>query len=254
MNQEVYSDCHKVVIDGVQLSGGFLVRHNNGGEGSCRVELKNILMRDVTQTNQMFFFYPYYPKSQTSSSYVRDVLIENMRVEGVTTKTLFRLCAESFVATGMYIDSATTQGLFAQFGVTGTTGTDKWVFNDCMFKNTSATIFALDLTVASSGGHMTNIGGDKKLEVDITNCVFAGDHLTGEHPAWITIKRDTQNVTLRVKDNLFISNGSNSAIIIDEGSTLGAYAAITEISGNSVTGTTTPYKFTSATDATAFIK
>ena len=253
-NQEVFPDCNKVVIDGVQFSGGFLFRYNSGDAGQSRLELKNILIRDVTTTNQMFFFYPYYPKNMTSSSYHREVIIENMRIERLTSKNLFRLCADTIEVTGLYIDKDTTQNLFQQFGTAGTDGTDKWLFKDCMFKNTSTSIFALDLTTASSGGHLTNLGANKKIEVEINNCVFAGDHLTGEHPAWIAIKRDNQAVTLRIKDNIFISNDSNSPIVSDEGSTPGAYAAITEISGNIVTGTTGAYKFTAATDAATFVK
>lgn len=258
-NAEVFPDCHKVVIDGVQLSGGFLFRYNSGAEGNSRLELKNILIKDVTTTNQMFFFYPYYPKNMTSSSYVRDVLIENVRIEGLISKSLFRICAENLEVKGMYVDAASTQAMIGEhtdiLGVTGTEGTDKWTFKDCMFKNTSTTIFRFDLTAsAGTQAHLTNLGANKKLEVEINNCVFAGDHLTGEHPAWIAIKRDNQAVTLRVKDNVFISNGSNSPIITDEGSATGAYAAITEISGNIVTGTTGAYKFTAATDAAAFVK
>ena len=258
-NQEVFPDCNKVVIDGVQFSGGFLFRYNSGMEGNSRLELKNILVKDVTTTNQMFFFYPYYPKDMTSSSYVRDVLIENIRIEGLISKSLFRMCAENLEVKGMYVDAASTQAMIGEhtgiLGVVGTEGTDKWTFKDCMFKNTSTTIFRFDLT--SSAGtqpHLTNLGANKKLEVEINNCVFAGDHLTGEHPAWITIIRDNQAVTLRVKDNVFISNGSNSPIISDEGSATGAYAAITEISGNIVTGTNGAYKFSAATDAATFVK
>ena len=254
MNSEVFPDCNKVVIDGVQISGNFLVRQNCGNAGYCRVEFKNILMRDITNTNQMFFFYPYYPKNMTSSEYRRDVLIENMRVEGVTTKTLFRLCAESIVVTGLYVDKNTTVGLFQQFGVTGTEGTDKWVFKDCMFRNTATTIFNLDLTSASSGGHMTNIAASKKLDVEISGCVFLGDHLTAAHPAWFIIKRENTSAIIRIKDNVFMSNNTNSPIVTDEGSVLGAYAAATEISGNLVTGTAAAYTFTATSDAASIIK
>ena len=256
-NATVYSDCHKIVIDGFQFSQNFLLRQNSGNEGEVEIEMRNILINNSTITNNILFFFPYYPNDATNpDAYKRHLKMENIRVEGVTAQYLFRMCFETLEITGLYMDSKCTKGIVEKFATAAGDGTDKYVFKDCMFRNTNTTIFSINLRndLAAPHWRLDHFGMDKKkIEIEISDCVFYGGELTSGHTPWIVINRDSNAAIVRVKNNIFVDNNTGSYIISDSGSVEGAYYESTEISGNTVIGCADPYDFVAANDAILFV-
>ena len=256
-NATVYSDCHKIVIDGFMFSQNFLLRQNSGMEGEVEIEMKNILIAGSTITNNMLFFFPYYPNDASNpDAYKRHLKMENIRVEGLTANYLFRMCFETLEISGLYMDANCTKGIVEKFATAAGVGTDKYVFKDCMFRNTNTTIFSINLRsdLTAPNWRLAHFGVDKKqIDIEISGCVFYGADLTGEHTPWIVINRDSVAALVHIKDNVFVSNNTGSTIVSDAGSVEGEYFFATEIIGNEVIGSAIPYSFTAAKDAYLFL-
>ena len=256
-NATVYSDCHNIVMDGFKFSQNFLLRQNTGNEGEVAIEMKNILISGSTITNNILFFFPYYPNDASNPDlYKRHLKMENVRVEGLTAQYLFRMGFETLEISGLYMDSKCTKGLVEKFATAAGVGTDKYVIKDCMFRNTNTTIFSINLRkdLAAPNYRLSNLEiGKKQIDFEISGCVFYGADLPSEHAPWIKINRDSAAAIVRIKDNVFVSNNTGSVIVTDEGSVEGEYYFATEISGNEVTGCADPYKFVAATDAVLFV-
>lgn len=256
-NATVYPDCKKIVIDGFSFSDGFLIRQNSGNEGEIEIEMRNILVSGITNTNNIFFFSPYYPKDDTNPVlYKRHGKFENIRVEGALKQYLFRMGFDSLEIKGLYMGADCGKGLVEKFSTAGDTGIDRLVITDCMFRNTNTTIFSINLRkdLAAPNYHLTKLDpAMKQVEIEITGCVFVDDRTSAAHAPWIDINRDSTAAIIRIKDNVFSANNSGSVLITDERSVSGEYASATEISGNVVTGCSDPYKFTAATDAYSFV-
>ena len=256
-NATVYSDCHKIVMDGFKFSQSFLLRQNTGNEGEVEIEMNNILISGSTITNNILFFFPYYPNDATNPDlYKRHLKMENVRVEGVTAQYLFRMGFETLEISGLYMDSKCTKGVVEKFATAAGVGTDKYVIKDSMFRNTNTTIFSINLRndLAAPNWRLDHFGVDKKqIDIEISGCVFYGADLPSEHAPWIKINRDSAAAIVRIKDNVFVSNNTGSVIVTDEGSVEGEYFFATEISGNEVIGCADPYKFVAAKDAVLFV-
>ena len=256
-NANVYSDCHKIVMDGFKFSQGFLLRQNTGNEGEIEIEMRNILISGSTITNNILFFFPYYPNDSSNPDlYKRNLKMENVRVEGVTAQYLFRMCFETLEISGLYMDSKCTKGLVEKFATTAGVGTDKYVIKDSMFRNTNTTIFSINLRkdLAAPNWRLTHFGLDEKqIDIEISGCVFYGADLPASHAPWILINRDSAAAIVHIKDNTFVSNNTGSVIVTDEGSVEGEYFFATEITGNEVIGCADPYKFVAAKDAAMFL-
>ena len=256
-NATVYSDCHKIVMDGFQFSQSFLLRQNTGNEGEVEIEMYNILINNSTITNNILFFFPYYPNDTSNPDlYKRHLKMENIRVEGVTAQYLFRMGFETLEISGLYMDSKCTKGLVEKFATAAGVGTDKYVIKDSMFRNTTATIFSINLRndLAAPNWRLAHFGLDKKqIDIEISGCVFYGADLAGQHAPWIVINRDSAAAIVHIKDNIFVSNNTGSVIVTDEGSVEGEYFFATEITGNEVIGCADPYKFVAAKDANLFL-
>ena len=242
---------------GFQFSQGFLIRQNSGNEGEIEIEMRNILVCDITNTNNIFFFSPYYPKDNTNPVlYKRHAKIENIRVEGALKQYLFRMSFETLEVKGLYMGADCGKGLVEKFSTAGDTGTDRILITDCMFRNTNTTIFSINLRrdLAAPNYHLTKLEpGKKEVEIEINGCVFVDDRESAAHAPWIDINRDSTAAIIRIKNNVFSANNSGSPLVVDGRSVSGEYASATEISGNVVNGCADPYKFTAATDAVLFI-
>ena len=256
-NATVYSDCKKIVVDGFQFSDNFLIRQNSGMEGEIEIEMKNILVKNSTSTNNIFFFSPYYPKDDTNPVlYKRHAKFENIRVDSVLKQYLFRMGFDTLEVKGLYMAENCGMGLVEKFSTAGDTGTDRLLITDCMFRNTNTTIFSINLRkdLAAPSYHLTKLDPTmKQVEIEISDCVFVDDRVSAPHAPWIDINRDSTAAIIRIKNNLFSANNSGSVLITDEKSVAGEYASATEISGNIVEGCADPFKFTAASDAISFI-
>ena len=258
-NATVYTDCHHIVMDGFKFSQNFLLRQNTGNEGEVEIEMRNILISGSTITNNILFFFPYYPNDASNPDlYKRHLKMEEIRVEGVTANYLFRMGFETLEISGLYMDDKCTKGVVEKFATTAGVGTDKYVIKDSMFRNTNTTIFSLgirnDGSFVAPNWRLDHLGVDKKqIDIEISGCVFYGADLPGQHAPWITINRSSTAASVHIKDNIFVSNNSGSVIVTDEGSVEGEYFFATEISGNEVIGCAEPFKFVAAKDAYLFL-
>ena len=256
-NATVYENCHKIVLDGFKFSDAFLLRQNTGNPGQVEIELKNILMSGLTSTNNVLFFFPYYPNDDTNqNAYKRSAKIENVRVEGTLKQYLFRMCFESLEVKGLYMGAECSKGLVEKFATAGDSGTDKILITDCMFRNTNTTIFSLNLRkdLAAPNYRLDKLDpAMKQIDFEISGCVFVDDRISAAHDPWIDINRDSVAAIIRIKDNVFSANNSGSALVSDAKSVSGEYAIATEISGNVIEGCATPFNFVAATDASSFV-
>lgn len=256
-NATVYEDCHKIVLDGFKFSDGFLLRQNTGNPGQIEIELKNILMSGLTSTNNVLFFFPYYPNDDSNqNAYKRSAKIENVRVEGTLKQYLFRMCFESLEVKGLYMGAECSKGLVEKFATAGDSGTDKILITDCMFRNTNTTIFSLNFRkdLAAPNYRLDKLDPTmKQIEFEITGCVFVDDRISAAHDPWIVINRDSTAGIVKITNNVFSANNSGSPLVSDELSNIGEYASATEVSGNTVEGCATPFRFVAATDASSFV-
>lgn len=257
-NATVYENCHKIVLDGFKFSDAFLLRQNTGNPGQVEIEMKNILMSGLTSTNNVLFFFPYYPNDNTNqNAYKRYAKMENIRVEGPLKQYLFRMCFESLEIKGLYMSAECGKGLVEKFATAGDSGTDRISITDSMFRNTNTNIFSLNFRkdLAAPNYRLDKLDPTmKQIEFEIDGCVFVDDRISAAHDPWIIINRDSTAGIIKITNNIFSANNSGSALIVDEPSVSGEYASATEVSGNVVEGCADPYKFTAATDFYLFVK
>jgi hypothetical protein len=240
----VYPDCHKIIIDGVQFSAGVLMRQNSGNAGYCDIKLMNIYATNITTTNQVIFFYPYYPSTSNPNAYARTLKMENFRIEGLV-KSFCRLACTSFEASGIYMSEDCSVAFLDALATDKVSSSDLYIIKDSMFRNKNATVFKLNFM--SGEKFMDGIGAKSSVTFQIEGCVFAENSTSASSPAVIVIGRNTGNVSVSIKNNMFTSTVSSCKLISDSISAPGDYSKNTVVSGNTFTGIISPFDLTKST-------
>ncbi len=230
MNGTLYADCHNIVIDGIMMSGGVLLRGNTGLEGYGNFTFKNIYVSDVTQTNYVFYFYPYYPASNNPNLYKNNLTMENFRIEGMT-KELINPEFESLTVKGLYMSDTCTKALLVSSFYTAASITSgvEYTFDDCMFRNkdTALNLSALTTTNTKNAG----IASKAFIKFNVTDCVFANETAN----PMIKIALDTSNSTVNIENNYFVKVGSSATTISDSACAAADYSTRVIITGNTFT-------------------
>lgn len=238
MNGNVY-DAKNITIDGITLSGAALFRQNCGLAGECKITLRNFLVRDITTTNNMMYFYPYYPTGN-ANAYIRDVVFENFRIEGLSTKVFCNLFCRSFEASGIYMDENCRVSFTDCIGVNTVSKEFTVTIRDSIFRNrnTSALIFN---TRTDASTFSTAVASADKITLTVENCTFAPViNSTAVNPSLILLKINTENVFVNITGNKFIGiSGYPCTAVGNSGSAALDFSSKITLSGNTFTDITT---------------
>lgn len=227
-DKKVY-DCKNVVIDGIAISGAGMLRSNYGDTGSINLTYKNILVTDyTTKNNGPFYCYSYYP-NQATNKYSRNLTVENIRFEKLTTAPGFNLTVDTLDASGIYFDAQSTGKMFGFLTVSDTAqagGEVNITVRDSMFRQKVNQVLNCNLK-ADSGGHNfnKNIAKCAKITVNIQNNVFANnDSAVASNNNIIVPQIQSDNVYFNIKDNVFTQSGTASGNFIAIHGATGALA------------------------------
>ena len=178
----IYAGANDMTLDGLMVQAAGLFCSNCGSEGSAKITLKNMYLKENTTTP--IYLFPYHPTGHTNA-YQRDVVIQNFRIEGATSKVM-NLSADKADISGVYMHTDCTNTFFdTATASSDSTGEVVWNVHDNMFATPIARVMYINWNGISSNGYNLATGLKDRIKV-------------------------TTNVYDNVFVNCFVASGSNS--------------------------------------------
>lgn len=204
----VYSDVTDIAIDGIMLTDGGQLRSNCGAAGECNITLNNIYIKNVTKTTSPIYLEAYYGGGNL---YKRNVVIKNLRYEGLTAAYGMMLSAESADISGVYMHSDCTKALFDHLSAATVTEDNApavtWTVRDSQFCNpVYRVMYAATDNITANGGTINLTESiDKRESVTFTlkNSTFLGCHADTGNGHIVACRPATDNFYFNITDNTF---------------------------------------------------
>ena len=215
----VYADATDMTVDGLHITGNGHIRSNAGTAGKAKMTLKNLY---ITASTQIPLYLQPYWYDQTASTnpnlYQRDVVIANVRIEGLTSKDAMVLTAEKADISGVYMHSDCTKTFMTSISASGaSTDAVEWTIRDSMFCATVNRVIYLDCANNSASVKYNSSSTATKVNKDIANrtkvttnvkdCVFLNSH-TDTDIYTLSLRTNTANTYFNFTNNTFYTTGT----------------------------------------------
>ncbi len=207
------------VVDGVTLTGGG--RLMDGGAADASFEWRDILITGYTGTAQ-----PLYAYHAASVLVDRDVTIEDVRVEGLTTANCLQFRANDLTVRRVYMDDACNKKLMDGAPLEADTGAATVTISDCMLRTYTTQV--INARARNNIDTNTNVDSKARVTINIQNNVFYGNN-TDEtsNINSLAIQWSSDQTFVKVSDNIFVCTGTPVANY----AAIGLYAAKNSITG-----------------------
>ena len=252
----VYSAMTAVTIDGITVTGQGQLRSNSGTAGHADITLRNIILKDSAKTTQPFFFRTYYG---TVNNYMRNIVVENLRLQGTAASQVFAIAAESLDISGLYMPAGYSKVLFDALCTSwsdASTDVVSFRVHDCMFRDSSITrpIYMNVQTSACTANSMQlnrDIADKAMVTVKADHNVFYNpDSGSTSTPFTAAFAINTENAYVEITDNTFISTTATISNYVAaagySGDTSLSYADRVTVRKNRFIGIGTAFSFTQA--------